>query len=538
LEIWEGLKNNVLEDSFSPDYNGWTTYRGWSLAVINYAGERVLAGKAGDTGSKRMSRPFISAGGYGRIEAKWKINSNVAADFSAANTFADVGFMIDTIDASTLTGANKRTIMLSYEGAGSNVGIKFWNGTANTMILTIASVPVDTWLTVSLVTDGTGRYTATVTDPAGVILGSIQHQVAADNGKQLYAFVDFGWAQLTNQNTWGTQIVMKDIIARDDFIRYDEVSQRRKIRLVTYPNNDACWVVIPANWDPAVDNTKVIIAGHGYNATLSFATMLSEPFPDAGFIYAQSNTHGNSWGNATATSDLEKMRQWIVEKCGGSEQVYTHGSSMGNLAALNYIAKYPEKVRKHVGEIGVCSLQDLYKDGSFVASIQSMYGVTRFRDIPRKYDPIQNIERYVDTPIMLWAGTSDTTVPHGLNSRPFTDKLAKLGGTVMYLEEPGETHSLDVDPDRYVDFYTADIGLSSKSKAKTALVKLAADSTYNIVTSAPGTVSYLLDANQGALTAITGLSEAIHTKNRPQLLLLKVTDAKYDVSNITVTKIG
>jgi alpha-beta hydrolase superfamily lysophospholipase len=539
VEIFENFANGALETGFpGTGYNGWNLHRGTSLSVIDFGGERVFAGKTADSGSKRMARPLINAGGYGRIEAKWKVGSNVAADYSAANNFYDLGFMIDTTDVTTITGANKRAIMLSYEGAGSNVGIKIWNGTNNVNILTIASVPVGEWLTVTLVADGTGRYTGTVRNAAGDLIANGSRDVPADAGKQLYAFVDFGYTQNTNQNTWGTQLVMKDIIARDDFIRYDEVSQRRNLHFSPVVNGgDVCYVHIPKDWDPAVDNTKVILAGHGYNATIGFTTMLSAPFPDGGYVYGISNTHGNTWGNDQAVSDLDEMRKWIVTYCGGSEKVYTHGSSMGNLVALKYIAKHPEKVRKHVGEIGVCSLKNLYDNATFTGSIQTAYGVTRFKDIPKLHDPIQNPDKFLDTPIMLWVGTTDTTVPHGVNTRPFVDKVSKLGGTVMYIEEPGETHSLDVDPDRYLDFYNASIGLSDKSAARTAIVKLDANSAYEIVTSAPATVSFLLDATQGTLTAISGTRETVKTKGRPTLLLLKVTDAKYDLSNITVTKI-
>ena len=531
MEIFENFSTGSLESGFGTTYDGWTTYRGTSLSVISFGGERVLAGKVSDTGSKRLARPLINNGGFGRIEAKWKVGSAVAADYAAANNFYNIGFMIDATDVTGVSGSNKRAIILSYEGAGSNVGIKFWNGTSTSLLLTITSVPTAEWLTVSLTTDGTGRYTAVVAQADGTILGSGSYQLSNDAAKRLYAYVDFGYTQNTSQNTWGTQVVMKDIIARDDFIRYDEVSQRRHLRFSPYPNSDTCYVVIPKDWNPAVDNTKVIISGHGYNATIGFATMLSAPFPDAGYVYGISNTHGNTWGNAQSSIDMEAMRQWIVDKCGGSEQVFTNGSSMGNLCALNYIAKYPDKVRRHVGEIGVCSLRNLYNNGTFTASIDTAYSVTRFDDIPLEYDPIRNVSKYVDMPMMLWVGTSDTTVPHGLNVRPFYEKLAKLGGKIMYIEEPGETHSLDVDPDRYLDFYNADI-----MGSKTRTVVLDPSSVYRIETKYANTASYLIDANQGTLTSITTTEKIINTKTgKYTTILLKTTG---DMQDVSITKIG
>lgn len=538
-EIFENLANGALETGFvGTGYNGWDLHRGSSLAIINFGGERVLAGKTADSGSKRLARPLIGPGGFGRIEAKWKVGSNVAADYSAANNFYDLGFMIDTTDVTTITGANKRAIMLSYEGAGSNVGIKIWNGTNNTNILTIASVPVGEWLTVTLVADGTGRYTATIRNAAGDIIASGSRDVPGDAGKQLHAFVDFGYTQFTNQNTWGTQLVMKDIIARNDFNGYDEVSQRRNLHFSPVVNGgDVCYVHIPKDWKPEIDNTKVILAGHGYNATIGFTTMLSNPFPDAGFVYGISNTHGNTWGNDQAVSDLDEMRKWIVKYCSGSEKIHLHGSSMGNLVALKYIAKHPEKVRKHVGEIGVCSLKNLYDNATFTGSIQTAYGVTRFKDIPKIHDPIRNTDQFLSIPMMLWVGTTDTTVPHGVNTRPFADKVAKQGGQVMYIEEPGETHTLDVDPERYLDFYNADMGLNPKSNARTALIGLEANSSYEITTSVAGSVAYLVDATQGALTTIASNSAVIKTKGRPSLMLVKIIDPAQKLGIVGLNKL-
>jgi hypothetical protein len=535
MEIFENFSTGSLETGFSGStYDGWSLHRGTSLSVIQFGGERVFAGKTADSGSKRMARPLVEAnstkGGW-RIQAKWKISSNVAADYSAANNFYDLGVMIDSTDVTNITGANKRSIMLSYEGAGSNVGIKIWNGTNNVKILDVTAIPTNQWLTVTLAGDNSGRYTGTVQNAAGAIIAADSRDVLADANKQLYAFVDFGYTQNANQNTWGTQVVMKDIIARDDLSAYDELTQRRNLHIApTVNGGDICYVHIPKDWKPDVDNTKVIIAGHGYNATIGFTTSMSGSLPDGGYIYAISNTHGNTWGNNQAISDLEEMRKWIVAHCGGSEKVYLNGFSMGNLVALNYIARYRDKVRAHVGEIGVCSLKNLYDNATFTASIQTAYGVTRFADIPVIYDPIRNVEKYVDVPMMMWAGTSDTTVPHGLNTLPFVDKLSKLGGMVMYIEEPGETHTLDVDPDRYLDFYNA-----FNANSKTIAVKMEPFSAYKIENSGSGTVSYLIDTVQGNMTSMVSKEEVIYTENETRTILVKTTGNR---SDITVTKIN
>jgi hypothetical protein len=530
LEIYEKFNTGTVETGYAgTTYNGWNLHRGTSLASIFYDGDRVLAGKVADTGSKRLARPLLAAGEPGRISGKWKIASNLAADYAAANNFYDLGFMINTTDVTSITGANKRAIMLSYEGAGSNVGIKFWNGTANSLLLTIGSVPTDEWLQVTLSTDGSGRYTAVIEDGAGTILASGSYTVAGDGNKDLWAYVDFGYTQATNQNTWGTQVVMKDVIARNDFTQYDQASERRILYFSPMVNADTCYVHIPANWNPDADNTKVIIAGHGYNATLSFTTMLSKPFPEGGYVYGMSNTHGNTWGNTQATSDLDGLRLWIMKYCKGSDRVHLNGSSMGCLVALNYASKYRDKVRSMVGEIGVASLRNLYLNATFQASIQAIYGVSRFGDIPKEFDPIRNVERYVGLPIMLWAGTNDTTVPHGLNTKPFAEKLGKLGGTVLYIEEPGEDHSLDVDAARYLDFYNA-----QQDGAQTKIVRLDPSSVYRLSTTEPGSLSYLLYKDQGSMTTIPFTDETIKTKDRYTTIMLKTTG---NMKDVTVTKL-
>lgn len=530
-EIYENLSNAATNAALPLNFNGWITYRESTLGVVLDGTDKVLTGKGTDTGSKRLAKALIAAGEFGRCEAKVKL-TNIDLQ-TKSNNFINIGFS-NTANISTITGGNKRAVILSYEVG--KIGFKYWNGTTGTVILDVNSIPLNAWVTVGLVTDGSGKYTGYVKDDTGAILGSGSFTIAGDAGLPLWAYVDFGYNQQTQDaNGWGTQYYIKDIIARDDFYGYNEASQRRHLHFEASINGgDPAYMHIPKDWNPDVSPEKVILSGHGYGAPIGFTTSLSAPFPDAGFVYGISNTHGNTWGNTQAVSDIEEMRKWVVQKCKGSEQVNLHGASMGCLEALNYAANYPDKVKKIVTEIGVTSLQAIYKDATFTASINTAFGVTRFRDIPKVNNPIRSVENLVGIPVMCWAGTSDTTAPHGLHSRPYVDKLARLGGTVMYIEEPGETHSLDVDPGRYVDFYNAETSLSGT--ASTAIINLEEHSVYEIKTSAPNILSYVLDSNQGALTAITATKTTIKTKSRPMTVLLKLTDMTHTFSNIAITK--
>lgn len=538
MEFYENLRSATLNAAIPANFNGWTISRNTSLGVVLDGSDYVLVGKGADTGSKRIARTGIPAGKWGRIEAKVKYGSNVAADYAAANNFSAVGF-INIADPTGVTGANKRVLQMTYETAGSNVGVKFWNGTINVAkLLDVAAIPINEWLILSVVHDGDGQWTSTITKESdGTILGSNSTVISADAGKAFYSYVDFGFAQnASDGGGWGTQYKYKDIIVRDDFEGYDEFSQRRHLNVAPQVNGDTCYVTVPKNWRSETMSGNAILSGHGYGATISFSTTLSKPFPDRGFVYGQSNTHGETWGNDQAVSDIEAMRQWMVDKCGISDRVFMYGASMGCLAALSYAATYPQNVKKIVTEIGVCSIQAIYKNATYTASINTAFGVTRFRDIPKAHDPIQSVEKYVDIPIMQWVGLADTTAPHGLHSRPFSERLAKLGGTVMYIEEPGETHSLDIDPDKYADFFYAEVGLGGNGGSKTAIVYLEESSVYEITTKYPGIASYILDNVQGALTLIPSKT-TIRTKHRPMSVLIKLTDTNYNLSHVSIRKV-
>ena len=540
LEFYENFRSAVPNVAISSTFDGWTTSRNTSLGVVQDGSDYVLVGKGSDTGSKRMARPAIGAGKWGRVEAKVKYGSNVAADYSASNNFSAIGF-INTPDPTSITGANKRVLQMTYESAGANVGIKLWDGATNvSKLVDVSAITPGEWLILSLATDGEGRWTGCVTKESdGTILGTASTTVSADAGDAFYAYADFGFNQnASDGNGWGTQYKIKDIITRDDFEGYNELSQQRHLNFAPAVNGgDICYVTIPKNWRSETMKDNVILSGHGYGATISFSTTLSKPFPDRGFLYGQSNTHGETWGNDQARADIEAMRQWVIAKCGGAEQINMYGASMGCLAALSYATAYPQNVRKIVTEIGVCSIQAIYRNATFTAAINTAFGVTRYRDIVKEHDPIRVPENFTHIPLMQWVGTADTTAQHGLHSKPFSEKVANLGGTVMYIEEPGETHSLDIDPDRYADFFYAELGLNAGSKSKTAVLQLEPNAVYEITTAQPGIASFVMDNKQGTLTTITSVKTFVRTKHRPMAILIKLTNVDYGLKDVSMKKV-
>jgi hypothetical protein len=102
----------------------------------------------------------------------------------------------------------------------------------------------------------------------------------------------------------------------------------------------------------------------------------------------------------------------------------------------------------------------------------------------------------------------------------------------MYIEEPGETHSLDVDPNKYIDFYNA-----NKLGSSTKLVWLDANTTYKLTALVANAVSYCLDSIQGAMTTIATNETSIRSKGRPMLMLLKSNSQSQRVGDVRVEKV-
>lgn len=542
VEIYENLSTATANTNLPVNYNGWTTNgNNVNLGIIMDGTDKVLTGKgnAANFVNGSLHKQLISAGEFGRVECKLKINN---LDFSATpGDYLGVGFYTDA-DPSANLNAKKRLCFLSESG-----NLQYFDGTTQANFVNNANIPVGQWLTVGIASDGTGKYTVYACKEDGTLLGSVSFTVAADTGIPLYAYVLLGGLQGTyDANGWGTQFYIKDIIARNDFKQYNEATQRRHLRFRPTINGEEPYITIPSSWNPGVSGrTKAIALGHGYAATANFELYGGINYVNDGFVYASSNVHGDSWGNAQAVADMETLRQWLVSKTGCDEKIILTGYSMGGLNAFNYASQYPAKVDRIITEAGVANVAFEYPD--YKSSIDAAYSSTRYEDIPKSYDPMQNAEKLCSIPLICWVGNADTAIYHDMHTRLLVEKVARLGGKAAYLEEDGETHSVDWDYARNLDFMKAYISqvtpnlfgtnLVEATTELTQLVTLAPNAVYKITTSADNIISYVLDNEDGTQVAISGKETTIKTKGRRMMVLLKLTNVSYSFTNVTLTRI-
>lgn len=534
IEIFDDLSTATLNTDFGSGYNGWTLYRAHLMGVIEVGGERVLAAKE-DTpsaDSKSILKTLISAGEVGRLEAKVKITNKTPG---SGRYFR---ITLNTVSTYSGNGATRRSIWM--DSVTGDIALYINNGSIP--IVTNANIPVNEWLTIGIAYDANEGYTGYVLNQSGTFLGTASGKVAGDIGIALWAHIGFGFFQSGyDAQGWGNQIYMKDIIARNDLLAFSVVGQRHKMRMTTRINGEDAFVTVPSNWGLA--SKRAVIAGHGFGGTGAFEQYNGSSFVTDGFLYASSNTHGDTWGNAQSNSDIETLRQWLVSKAGCDQKVILNGGSMGAITAFNYATQYPTNVDRIIAESPTANLLQRWNNGRATA-LQSTFSVTRFEEIPSQYDPIRNIDVLKDIPIVIWAGNQDPTVPHSSNGKLLADKLARAGGVVLYFEEQGEGHLTDYDYVRNKDFVDATVSnrdpnglvnlIDQTSTSKTQLVRLTPDAQYKIQTTSSNIAVYSMNGEDGTLTSLTATETIIQTPNKPVTLLIKITDGTKQMTDISI----
>lgn len=168
----------------------------------------------------------------------------------------------------------------------------------------------------------------------------------------------------------------------------------------------------------------IIIYNHGQFATITddftkypmnnireFASVAT----DAGYIFAASNQHGDSWGNAQSLQDNENLINWIKGNYSAQEKVNIIGFSMGGRPAVNQILADPTKVNA----LALLSPGTGYHEwGSKKAA-----NYTLLKDIPAK----------------LWHGTSDVNIAYSYN-KAFVEEANSYEWMIELIPAEGQAH--------------------------------------------------------------------------------------------------
>lgn len=119
------------------------------------------------------------------------------------------------------------------------------------------------------------------------------------------------------------------------------------------------------------------------------------------------------------------------------------GRSSGGLTVLGALCAYPDVFRAGYAAYGVCDVAHLEQiSHKFEACYTSQLMGGRFNEIPEVYmtrNPLHSAHR-ITAPVLLCQGDADKVVPPE-QSRSMVDAIKNHGGSVRYIEFPGEGHS-------------------------------------------------------------------------------------------------
>lgn len=164
-----------------------------------------------------------------------------------------------------------------------------------------------------------------------------------------------------------------------------------------------------------------------------------------------------NWGT-TMIDDMADAVDWAVAQgIADPQRMCTYGASYGGFAALQSIARYPDKYRCTIGYVGVYSIPMMFSKGDIP---QSKTGVAYLKRVhpeslaeQRAQSPAFNADK-IRVPVMLVQGGKDERVPPN-QYRLLKDELAKVGNPPKVdILEPKEAHGF-YDFDNQVWLYTA-----------------------------------------------------------------------------------
>ena len=151
---------------------------------------------------------------------------------------------------------------------------------------------------------------------------------------------------------------------------------------------------------------------------------------DAGYILAQTEAHGQNWGNQASVDDYAALEKYVRENY-NVKAVALWGQSMGGLDTFSVIAQGKVPVVGALLTYPACNLADLYAIG-WDSAIDAAYGITGignsvYENNTYGMDPmVKPANVYRDVPMRFYASYSDTLVPRAQN----TDLMAaKVAGT-------------------------------------------------------------------------------------------------------------
>lgn len=154
---------------------------------------------------------------------------------------------------------------------------------------------------------------------------------------------------------------------------------------------------------------------------------------------------------------LREFQDFTNETFGLAKEAVLEGLSRGGLYAVNYAAKYPERVRGLYLDAPVLDIRTWpcgYENSHEAVECLYWYKLTPETLKTFAGNPLDKAEAIADKPILIIAGAADKTVPWEKNGKILVEKLEKLGADYKLILKPDcdhHPHSIS-EPAPAVDF--------------------------------------------------------------------------------------
>lgn len=157
---------------------------------------------------------------------------------------------------------------------------------------------------------------------------------------------------------------------------------------------------------------------------------------------------------------LEKMHEFqdfICQTFGINDKAVLFGFSRGGLYAVNYAAKYNDRVSGLYLDAPVCDIRSW--PCSNLESREAKGCLDCYKLTPETLktfnkNPIDKVNDIINLPVIIVAGDSDRVVPYDQNGQILADRFKALGGKIETIVKPGcdhHPHSLE-NPVSVADF--------------------------------------------------------------------------------------
>lgn len=194
-------------------------------------------------------------------------------------------------------------------------------------------------------------------------------------------------------------------------------------------------------------NTGMVLHLYGHGGSCREYNMMRAPYKEVrhllwerGYWLVVPELGGSHWMNDQTSESLDTIIESMIrDQNVRPNSVHILGTSMGGGSGLVYMIRHPSRVRSICAVFPMTDFAQWIKEApSYLQSITQAHGA-KLSEILRTFSPLHHAAYFIDIPVLLIHGNSDSIVPVH-HSRNFADALRKQGSPITYHEVSGVGH--------------------------------------------------------------------------------------------------